>query len=121
MSSSSGESLLETELAASAFDAFPDDEIEFAIDAAGLLADAQVIDDLQTFPAIFDSGAGKAAIVGGALDEDSESLTIFNVVVAEPNTRLTLAQVRSMCKRSLQQVSHPSLLCATVPVSRSRD
>lgn len=102
MLSSSGESLLETGFAVSAYDAIPDEEIEFALDAAGLLAESQVIDDLQTFPAIFDTGVGKATVVGGSLDEDAESLTIFNTVVAEPSARLTLAQVRNIVDQSIR-------------------
>lgn len=102
MSSSSGEDSFEAELAVSAFDAFSDEELEFAIDAACLLADAQVIDDLQTYPIVFDAGAGRISIIGGALDEDSESLTLLNLVVGEPNARLTLAQVRAAADQSVR-------------------
>jgi len=76
MLTSSDENLLSPELAVSDFDTFPDEEIDFAADAAGLLADAQVIDDLQIFPSVFDLGPGKASIVGGYLDEDAEALTV---------------------------------------------
>lgn len=102
MSSNSGESLLKAELASSEIDAFSDGELEFAIDAAGLLADAQVIDDLQTFPAVFDTRAGRSSIVGGTLAEDTECLTLFNVVVSEPSARLTLAQVRAVADQSVR-------------------
>lgn len=99
---SSGENSLQTEVATSASFAFSDDEIDYAIDAAGVLADAQVIDDLEMFPAVFDSGVGKASIVGGHLDEDSEALTVFNFVPIEPNARLTLAQVRNVADQSIR-------------------
>jgi hypothetical protein len=102
MLSSSGENLLSPELAVSDFDTLSDEEIDFAVDAAGLLADAQVIDDLQIFPGVFDSGAGKASIVGGYLDEDAEALTVFNLIAAEPNARLTLAQVRNVADQSVR-------------------
>lgn len=102
MPSSSGENLLSPELAVSDIDAFPDEEIDFAVDASGLLAEAQVIDDLQIFPSVFDSGTGKASIVGGHLDEDAEALTVFNVIAAEPNARLTLAQARNVAHQSVR-------------------
>lgn len=96
------EGFAEQGLGTSIFDAFRDEEVEFAVDAAGLLADAQVIDDLQMFPTVFESGAGKASIVGGYLDEDAEALTLFNLIAAEPNARLTLAQVRSVADQSVR-------------------
>lgn len=118
MLSSSGENLLSPELAVSDFDTFPDEEIDFAVDAAGLLADAQVIDDLQIFPSVFDSGAGKASIVGGYLDEDAEALTVFNLIAAEPNARLTLAQVRNVADQSVRiyrQASRVSQITSIPP------
>lgn len=102
MSSNSGESFLKAGLAASEIDVFSDGELQFAIDAASVLADAQVIDDLQIYPAIFDSGAGKTSIVGGTLVEDTESLTLFNLVVSEPSARLTLAQVRAAADQAVR-------------------
>ena len=102
MSSTSGEGSFEAEQEVSAFDAYSGEELEFAIEAACLLADAQVIDDLQTYPVVFDAGAGRISIVGGALDEDLESLTLLNLVVGEPNARLTLAQVRAAADQSVR-------------------
>jgi hypothetical protein len=102
MSSWDEEAFFEQGQGAALFDAFRDEEIEFAVDAAGLLADAQVIDDLQMFPSVFESGSGKVSILGGCLDEDAEALTLFNLIAAEPNVRLTLAQVRGVADQSVR-------------------
>ena len=102
MSSINGKNLLDAEILGSTADVFSEEDIGSALDAAGLLAESQVIDDLQMFPAIFDTGAGKASIVGGYLDEDAEALTIFNLVATEPTNRLTLAQVRSVVDQSVR-------------------
>jgi hypothetical protein len=118
MASRGEEGFSEPRLGAPIFDAFRDEEIDFAADAAGVLADAQVIDDLQMFPSVFESGAGKASIIGGCLDEDAEALTLFNLIAAEPNTRLTLAQVRSVADQSVRlyrQANRISLITSIPP------
>ena len=89
-------------------DEFPDEEIEFALEAAKALADAQVIDDIETFPAVFDTGAGKVTVIGAAFDEETEALTVFNAIPAEPNARVTLTQVRSVTEQSVRLYKNAS-------------
>jgi hypothetical protein len=106
MSTSNGESLAETEGGGLALDQFPDLEVEFALEASELLAGAQIIDDLQSFPAVFDSGAGKVAVLGGSFDEDTETLTLLSVVIEEPNVRLTLGQLKAVADQCLRLYRH---------------
>lgn len=102
MRTNSDDSLSAGEQSASEFGSLSNGEIEFALDVAALLAEAQIIDDLQMFPAYFDSGLGKTAVFGGAFDEDTESLTIFNVIRTEPGIRLSVAQVRNIVDQSVR-------------------
>ena len=88
------------------FDVVEDVDIQFALEAGEILADAQVIDDLQNFPASFDLGSGKISLIGGSINEEVETLTLLNQIPSQSETRLTSGNVRTAVEQTIRFYRH---------------
>ncbi len=89
-----------------AFDVVEDVDIQFALEAGEILADAQVIDDLQNFPASFDLGSGKISVIGGSINEEVETLTLLNQIPSQSEIRLTSGNVRAAVEQTIRFYRH---------------
>jgi hypothetical protein len=92
--------------AAPVFDIVEDLDIQFALEAEEILAEAQVIDDLQNFPASFDLGSGKISVIGGSLNEELETLTLLNQIPSQAEIRLTSGNVRTAVEQTIRFYKH---------------
>lgn len=84
------------------FDIVEDLDIQFALEAEEILADAQVIDDLQNFPTSFDLGSGKISVIGGSLNEEVETLTLLNQIKSQSEIHLTSGSVRTAVEQTIR-------------------
>lgn len=78
------------------------EEFAFSLEAIQVLSELQLIDDLDVFPNICETSFGKISVIAASLDEDSELLTLFNVVSAEEGARISTTQVRAAVEQTVR-------------------